>query len=705
MRLLRIAVLFGLLPGCGSSSSSTPEQDSAASTPTKSYVVDEVYLSLLQVDDPETRDGSPQNSATVQANHPLRLKYGLTQTGKPSQMHVSFGLMEQLPAGATDEQRGALRTCFLGSDIASHSGGGREQTFDVEFIVPPECVPADQPIKYNLYFAADVPGEVTEAGEDSEEYGNVYIYNEELAGDARNVLCKRLDGTPGCIFDITAEPSPGLNLVLDAFATESSVALLTPKEEHPDAVDESGNPKDEAHPAFAEAKLTFSLHGAAPGTENPLGETGARIHFQVCPEVAPDDSCVGGAWKDLTVLGTGTENEHTGHAPHLTIASMRGGDPTHVTAMLYAEGETHEALVPGGVWGGYADFVIRACLQTDLDEKHGDFDDVIDHVADNCKLQVVRLADLREPPAPTEGLALIEDSSSSYSMTQSWDQSYGDNSTVGVEAKFETGNTLNLSGASSATSGDVKLKGWLATSVAHAHAKGAAYVSLTGSFVDIQQTIFGNTLFSYGAAVPEELVYEKNWSITKEQCVTFSYGVLVLSLDVSVCAGGSGGFDSSLTVRAAEGAAAPFSSAQRVGKVIVAFTPKASFNTTAAAYASVELARAGVEGTLQLLELGLPTTGSLTWGLTSLSPPVLDIVGNVNMKLNINTMNGNLQLFADTREVKICQKRWKVFGRRFSISYPCGFNWDREVELNLASWRGARFAFNLLDRSKTVTLR
>ena len=141
----------------------------------------------------------------------------------------------------------------------------------------------------------------------------------------------------------------------------------------------------------------------------------------------------------------------------------------------------------------------------------------------------------------------------------------------------------------------------------------------------------------------------------------------------------------------------------KIGDITVTFTPSANFGMEATAYVSIAVARGGVEGTLDLLTISLPVTSTLNWGLTTLAPQ-LTFRGTVNMNLDIDTLSGALAIFADTRSVKICSKKFKFWGKKRTIKYPCGFSWNRKLNYNLVSWKGNNYSFDLLSRYKTAVL-
>ena len=87
-----------------------------------------------------------------------------------------------------------------------------------------------------------------------------------------------------------------------------------------------------------------------------------------------------------------------------------------------------------------------------------------------------------------------------------------------------------------------------------------------------------------------------------------------------------------------------------------------------------------------------------------MSPIALGIKMKVTTDLNIKILDGKIYAYADLREVDMCTKSWKIFGKRRRISYPCGFNWDRKVSENLVSFTGDERTYKILSRSHAMTL-
>lgn len=697
-------------PEYNSLTSDTTDQDPQASL-IRSYEVSSYHISNLRVVHPGSDAGSITTSdLNFYEHHYIEIYFGITSTGNPMEVNIFFGLMEKMTAeNPTDADYAALTHCSLGSTIIEHGGGttANEVNYSAKFLIPEECVEglADGSSRtFNVWVSADTEGEVQEDSEE-EEHGTVLVFSDLESSNDRNQLCLDADGNAGCVYDILVQPTHGLNLEISEFNSPSSVAILsTTTGDHSDAVDSNSNAQDEHNEPFLQVNTDVMVvggEGLSDGATDPLADKTVTLSYAICPgaDLQPDtdsaltESCAGGtSWSPLTIYST--VGSHENHASSVEVTDLVSGRPNSYSHFLYAEGDTRTKLATGGDWDDFAYFAVRACVVgTDLTEQSSssgtDFNTT--H-SDNCKYTHVTVAN----PVSSDH------SANTYSFNRNWSKTYGSTKTVGAKASFFTNNTLNLSGAVSKTSGTLSTTGWVSLDIAHAHAYAGAYVSLVGSYIDIQQKLIGITLFSYSKTI-EEINYSKDWTLAKEACATFRYGVLVLSLNVAACASGSAGFEATLAITAKDGDNDTFDGATKIGDITVTFTPSANFGMEATAYVSIAVARGGVEGTLDLLTISLPVTSTLNWGLTSLAPQ-LTFRGTVNMNLDIDTLSGALAIFADTRSVKICSKKFKFWGKKRTIKYPCGFSWNRKLNYNLVSWKGNNYSFDLLSRYKTAVL-
>jgi len=124
-------------------------------------------------------------------------------------------------------------------------------------------------------------------------------------------------------------------------------------------------------------------------------------------------------------------------------------------------------------------------------------------------------------------------------------------------------------------------------------------------------------------------------------------------------------------------------------------TPAANMTGTATATVNITVARGGASGTLTLLDLQLPLEADLQWGLVT--GPALTMVADGTWQLALTSVNGHIDLFADTRSVDWC-KHW-------GVKYPCGFKWNRVYSKRLVDFTGVTYDQTLFSRHDIETLR
>lgn len=694
-RLLALVVLF--TPACGKKSSSSDD-----GPPVVIYQVADLQLTSLEVVARSERNGELTNAVDVQVNYPIHLSFGITQTGGTAETQISFGLMQQVAADDPAAAEGTQRTCFLGSTGANHPGDGKEMHYEATFTVPPECAPENESTVYNVYAGIDVPGQVEKT--EAEDDGTIVIYNEDLLEESRNQNCKLNDGTAGCIIAVTVHPSPGVNLAFPKMEAESSVAVLAPLDENTGGTDPDGNPVNEVHPPFAKVQSTVTLAGVNTDDASTVTDKNAMIKYSVCPETLFHDTCSGDGWLPLTVSTPDTANKRSGHAANQAVADLSTGKPSVYNNVLFAEGATYAAMTTGD-WSADTTFIVRGCIASDIEEKAAGTDDGTIAMRDNCTTQKVTV--IRTDNSFRKSFATINQftgTTSAYTFTEELLLRAGDPKSVRVDTTMGTENVMNLDGASTRNELIVALAGRVNIRAANTYAKAAAYVSLTGSYIEFQQSILQVSLFHYYYAVPEEYRKEAIIGYTREACAVYGLNALVIVLQGSMCVGGKAGLEGVLTVKAKQGGGAPFDAAQRVGSISVSFGPIASIYANTSVTGGSELARGGITGELRLVELTAPVTGELNWGVTNLTPVTLGIKGTVTAKAQLAALDGDIKVFADLREIDICTKSWKICGKRFRMKYPCGFRWDRVYQQTLVDFTGASQGVTLLSRSANLTL-
>jgi hypothetical protein len=289
---------------------------------------------------------------------------------------------------------------------------------------------------------------------------------------------------------------------------------------------------------------------------------------------------------------------------------------------------------------------------------------------------------------------------SSYAFNYQWADGAGDNNTLRLGWGFHTWNKVDTAGATTDNEGAVTLgsilignadimKGW---------AKGAAYVSLVGSYYDYGISTFGIKLWGDAKAVGE-FHWSGDWSVSKElrKGTIVWAGIVPVNLEIRFA--GTSGVTVDVDVI---GVNLPFNpdeesesfligktgAAARIGLAQMAVTPYANMTVVAAASLSAAVVRVGVAGSLTLLNMRVPATGRLWWGMTQLAPVQLAMGSWADLKLSLSVMSGRLYLFAENYAVEWCSKRINLGFYKKTVNYPCGADWETFWDFTIASWSG-----------------
>jgi hypothetical protein len=670
--------LLGVLLACGPTGGSDGGTEEDSGTPDDRPQVDDQRVTLLSVLEPT--DGT-----TFMVEHLVTVTVGITSSGAAaSQSEVTVGLMERPAASASDADLASLTLCSLGTVMLKFSGGNAEEVFATQsFVMPRECVPSGSGSKtFNLWASLDPFDRVAEQAAGAEE-DNLVVYNERELASAANQACRNNpspDAPKGCVFSLVVGANTGIDLEFDAMAPQSSVAILYPDSDHPHL--KAG--ADEYNPPLVTMSSTLLVAGQEPrdddgnfqlDDDNALSVAAAMTYTIRAKNAASGEPAL-----PLTIHAG--NNAASGHGASAAVQKLVSGSPSHFTHGLVAEGATRQALATGGLWADQTEFTIKGCVTTTETEVSVSGGSATENNCHQANVILVR-------SSANATLA------NSYSLSGGWKNSYGSSGTVQLNIDLGSQNVLDLSGASSATHAIIdvdSLAGHIP--VVDAEASGDAFVAIVGSGVDASLKVFGQNVYSYSRRVPE-FTYQRDFSLTKSLCATFSYGVVVVSLDVQLCFSGTAGLglDFAITAKTGSGAA-PFDSATKIGDATAKVTPSATMNGTASASVNVTIARGGASGTLTLLDLQLPLDADLKWGLVS--GPALAMVANGTWQLDLDSLDGHIDLFADTRSLDWC-KHW-------GIKYPCGFSWNRVYAKRLATFTGLKYNQTLLSRQYTATL-
>ncbi|WP_158501641.1 lectin-like protein [Vitiosangium sp. GDMCC 1.1324] len=603
-------------------------------------------------------------SGNVFVNFPIKARVGLKGTGNTNTLVVSLGLMQK-PSGPnpTQAELESLHSCLVGGTRITLPGDGSQQYVDIEGIVPPECLEGDPQRAANFFVLLDG------ADENTTEDDKWLVYNEKEAQTPVGQLCKTTDPVTGvqragCVINVTVRPPPGTDIALLEASPDSAVAVLDPSGQPTDV------PSGEAEaprPLFI-ADVSVAAFGRDFDEANASTLPGT-VDFVYDIVAQPDTGNVG--WKRLNA------NPEALHAP---IGNLKPGEKLQVDARLHPTAEFRDLTTPGHPWAASTDFKVRACAQVPFAE-HGDpLVSGPNGLANNCKEFSVRLV---------RG-SFSSGSASSYDVSKSYSKSFGSSSTIKLALTSDTTNSFDLTGAYSDSEVKATISGFFGSfDMVHAWGDASATVSPAQASLDTGFKVFGVSLLSYSKSAGT-VTYSYDKSYSKEKCLTYSYGVVVASINISGCFTATSGLDVGVT------ASATSISAQVRPYVNASLSVSGTLNLT--------LYKATLSASLTILGLNTGSSDGVSAGLSfvinSTSPLKLTITYDVDALVRVTTLDGSIDLTIEQLEANWCKK--KVWGVK--VYYVC-WSYDTLAEYNLFSYDGYSYTSTLLDRSgSAITL-
>lgn len=603
-------------------------------------------------------------TGNVFVNFPLKARIGLKGTGSTNSFVVSLGLMQK-PSGPnpTDAELANLQSCVVGGSRVTLKGDGTQQYVDIEGLIPPECLGSDTQRFANFFVLLDP------ADDNTTEENKWLVFNEKEASSPVGQRCVTHDPVTntdrtGCVINVTVRQPPGTDIALLEAAPDSSVVVLDP----------SGQPSDETaggteapRPLFI-ANLSVAAYGRDFDQANASSLPGA-VDFTYDIVAQPDVGNVG--WKRLNA------NPEALHSP---ISALKPGEKLQLDARLHPTDEFRTLTSPGGPWAAAMDYQVRACALVPFPE----FGDPLvagpDGHANNCKVFNVRLV---------RG-SFNSNAATSYDSSKTYSNSWGSSSTIQLSLSGGSTNAFSLSGASSDNTAKASIKGFFGSfDLAEAWGDADATVSPAVGSLDTGFKVFGVSLLSYSNSAGS-VTYSYNKSYSKEKCLTYTYGVVVASINISGCFTATAGTTMSIT------ASATSISAQVRPYVSASLSVSGTLNLT--------IYKATLSASLTVLGFNTNSTdgmtASLSFVINSTSPMKLTIAYNTKAVFSITTLDGSIDLTIEQLEANWCKK--KVWG--IKVYYVC-WSYDTLAEYNLFSYDGYAFSQTLLNRSgSAITL-
>jgi hypothetical protein len=594
-------------------------------------------------------------AGNVYVNFPIHGTIGLKGTGNTNNVSISLGLMEKPPSGAnaTDEELASLRSCVVGHGRVTLSGNGSQQYLDVDGIVPPECLGTDPQRNANFFVLVDA------AEENTTETNKWLVFNAKDASKPVNQKCTALDPVTnqpivGCVLNVAIKPPPGLDIALLAADPTSSVGVLAPATQPSDI--KPGHSEPERPLLVVNAKV--AAYGRDDDTTNGASLPG-NVDFAYDIIAQPDNANVG--WKPLNV---------NPDAQHAALSSITPGEALQLDARLHATTALRNLLAPGGAWASATSFQVRACANVPFTEVGDPSVGGADGKSNNCKTFSVTIV-------PGDHAT---SSASSYDVSSTYSGSFGSSSTLKLSLTAGSTNSFAVStGASSQTSATATVSGFFG-SVDVFSAWGDAYAKITSASLDAGFKIFGVSLLDYTKSV--SATYTKNYSVSKEKCLTYTYGVIV-DVEIEGCFEATAGVDVTLTANSTS--------------VSAQVRPYASASLSVSASLDLVIYKASLSASVTLLGLDTSSGDGVTGTLSfSVSGSQMTISFDVTATVRVTTLSGSIKVTLEELEADWCKK--KVWG--VTVHYVC-WEWDTIASYTLFSYSGYSFTKTLIDRTLT----
>jgi len=603
-------------------------------------------------------------SGKVFVNFPLHARVGLKATGNANSLVVSVGLMQK-PSGpnAPPEELANLQSCLVGGTRVHVTGDGSLQYVDIEGIVPPECLGTDPQRMANFFVLLDGADEYTT------EEDKWLVFNEKEAQTPIGQACTTTDPMtglprPGCVINVNILPSPGLDIAMLEATPDSSVAVLDPLGEHGDV--RPGGSEAPRPLLIADLRVTaFGRDFDDPNSSTLPGMV--DLAYDIVAQ--PDNAQVG--WKRLDA------NPEALHAP---IGNLTPGEELQLDARLHPTPEFRDLTLPGGPWAGVQDFKVRACALIPFPEQGDPMVAGPNGTLNNCKEFTVRVV-------PGQ---FSSNSATSYAVTKTYSKSFGSSSTIKLSLSGGSTNNFDLTGAYSDNDAKATISSFFGSfTMLDAWGDASATVSPAEASVDTGFKVFGISLLSYAKSAGT-VSYSKDINYTKEKCLTYSYGVVIATIDISGCFTASAGLDVGFTASATS--------------IAPQVRPYASATLSVSGTLNLSLYKATLSATITILGLNTGSSdgvnASLSFVINSLSPAKLTIAFDTYTRFRISTLDGSIDLTIEQLEANWCKK--KIWG--VSVYYVC-WGYDTLAEYNLFSYDGYSYTTTLLDRSgSAITL-
>ena len=498
------------------------------STPLSGFAQSTRHVTELQL-----RSGQGSHFYT---GFPLSVRFGLKVEGDASKMLVNFGLVQAPPKDFPKERYKELKSCSIGSGLAVHDGSaapaGQSQAFEASLNIPEDCLGDKTSEHMILTMIFNPDGAVQSAA----GQGPIFLALDRETTEASG-LCLKFDaGAKDCQNELLIERSPGVNIKVTDFSSDSSLAVLPYLD--PEAIFKK---KAEMPSPFVSTSGSLVLEGATP---SDLDKYSVTMNYDICAGDGSSENltgdCSGPGWQKLSAIAADSTNTLDKISNSQELKGFKADKPLNFSNMIHAMGASYKALSSKnkGAWAAETFFRVRACAkvlkdgkdvaQVNLDSQATDGD----ATADDC--MIFPLFKMEETEATNTNVCGNSDSSLDSdgecdkafndpnlkvinpvaNYVKSWGGAWGDQNKLRVS--FEAGPRLVMSATKIATriGTSISSRGYINTDLFAADL--SMFLDLTGAdqhYIEPSIKAFGAKI--YGSRINMESEYEYSLPLDK----------------------------------------------------------------------------------------------------------------------------------------------------------------------------------------------
>jgi len=317
-----------------------------------------------------TQFSLPNNEAELYEHHSFTYILGIAGTDdlEPNTKIIANVFLVDSEADGEVDSADGKPSCFVGSTEIVLVEAGDDVVVAVEGRPDEGCYNAEFPERL-FSFAVLLEANNTLLSNEEMNDDNYVVLTQSMRNEKVNQQCLGDNNGLGCVIQLTLNPSPGIDVGLSELHLESNIVLNYNREF------DDVNTHDEMHTPNTEVTIEVWADGLS------------LEQLELMPQANPVHAMyaikplgLGQDWLPLTVQ----QHENMSPKEHSNteqIYNISGNAENHTVNSLFIEGETYDAVGPGGIWEGEYHFEIRACLVTSFIEVDLPFDN---EASNNC---------------------------------------------------------------------------------------------------------------------------------------------------------------------------------------------------------------------------------------------------------------------------------------------------------------------------------